>query len=136
MVNLLIGPKGSGKTQQLFDLANKAVKECDGNIIFIKRSHKESCNISHDIRVIFMKDHPVITSGDEYIGFISGMLAANHDIQVVFIDGLLKHANISSENLIGFLDKLNSLSTAVDFYISCSVERDVVSSLENCKVLN
>ncbi len=136
MVNLLIGPKGSGKTQQLFDLANESVKKCEGNVIFIKRSHKESCNISHDIRVIFMKDHPVVTNGDEYIGFISGMLAANHDIQVVFIDGLLKHANISPDSLVEFLNKLKSISTDVDFYISCSVEREVVASLEDCKILN
>ena len=29
MVNLLTGPKGSGKTQQMTELANKAAKESD-----------------------------------------------------------------------------------------------------------
>ena len=36
MVNLLTGQKGSGKTQQMIEAANKKVKECDGNVVFIK----------------------------------------------------------------------------------------------------
>ena len=39
MVNLLTGQKGSGKTQQMIEAANKKAKECDGNVIFIKNSH-------------------------------------------------------------------------------------------------
>ena len=38
MVNLLTGPKGSGKTQQMIELANKAAKESDGHVFFIKKS--------------------------------------------------------------------------------------------------
>ena len=36
MVNLLTGPKGSGKTQQMIELANETVKQCDGNVTFIQ----------------------------------------------------------------------------------------------------
>ena len=42
MVNLLTGPKGSGKTQQMIDLANEKVKTSSGNVVFIKRSHKDT----------------------------------------------------------------------------------------------
>lgn len=38
MVNLLTGPKGSGKTQQMIELANKAAKESDGHVFFIKKA--------------------------------------------------------------------------------------------------
>ena len=34
MVNLLTGPKGSGKTQKMMDLANEQVKACKGNLVF------------------------------------------------------------------------------------------------------
>ena len=40
MVNLLTGPKGSGKTQQMIERANEAVKTCEGNVFFIKKSHR------------------------------------------------------------------------------------------------
>ena len=42
MVNLLTGPKGSGKTQQMIELANETVKQCDGNVTFIKNSHNDT----------------------------------------------------------------------------------------------
>lgn len=38
MVNLLTGPKGSGKTQQMIERANEAVKTCEGNVFFIRRA--------------------------------------------------------------------------------------------------
>ena len=38
MVNLLTGPKGSGKTQQMIERANEAVKTCEGNVFFIKKN--------------------------------------------------------------------------------------------------
>lgn len=40
MVNLLTGPKGSGKTQQMIEQANKQAKECKGNVVFIKNTSR------------------------------------------------------------------------------------------------
>ena len=40
MVNLITGPKGSGKTQQIIALANEKVKSSNGNIVLIKKSHR------------------------------------------------------------------------------------------------
>ena len=52
MVNLLVGPKGSGKTQQMIDFANEKAKTLDGNVVFIKNSHNDTYNVSFDIRAI------------------------------------------------------------------------------------
>ena len=46
MVNLLTGPKGSGKTQQMIERANEAVKTCEGNVFFIKKSHRDTYSLS------------------------------------------------------------------------------------------
>ena len=56
MVNLLTGQKGSGKTQQMIEAANQKVKECDGNVIFIKNSHNDTYSLSFDFRAICMSD--------------------------------------------------------------------------------
>lgn len=140
MVNLLTGPKGSGKTQQMITRANEAVKTCDGHIFFIKKSHRDTYSLSFNIRAICMDDYGVISNIDEYLGFIYGMTSADHDIQAIFIDGILKHANITLENIPGFIEKLKKISAdyGIEFYISVSATNDQLSdvNMEGCQILN
>ena len=110
MVNLLTGQKGSGKTQQMIEAANKKAKECDGNVIFIKNSHNDTYSLSFDIRAVCMADYPSIRSISEYTGFIYGMLSANSDIQVIFIDGILKQKSVVVDSIPDFVDTLNDIS--------------------------
>ncbi len=128
MVNLLTGQKGSGKTQRMIEAANKKVKECDGNVIFIKNSHSDTYSLSFDIRVVCMADYPSIANIDDYTGFIYGMLSANSDIQVIFIDGILKQSNIEIDNIPRFVERLNNISKrhGVDFYVSLSADKEVL----------
>ena len=60
MVNLITGPRGSGKTQQMIDLANEKVKTSSGNVVFIKRSSKDTYSVDFNIRVIKMADYPYL----------------------------------------------------------------------------
>ena len=46
MVNLITGPKGTGKTQQMIELANEKVKTSNGNVVFIKKSHRKQADTS------------------------------------------------------------------------------------------
>ena len=140
MVNLLTGPQGSGKTQQMIDLANKAVKGCDGHVVFIKKSHRDTFSLSFDIRAICMADYEVITNIDEYIGFIYGIISGDSDIQAIFIDGLLKHANISLENIPTFLERLKKISKRfnIEFYVSVSaMDKELTAvDMDGCSILN
>ena len=117
MVNLITGPRGSGKTQQMIDLANEKVKTSNGNVVFIKKSHKDTYTVDFNIRVIRMADYPDVLTLEEFVGFLYGMAAGNHDIEAVFIDSVLKQANITLESLAAFLHKLNKISTEnnIDF---------------------
>ena len=136
MVNLLTGQKGSGKTQQMIELANQKVKECDGNVIFIKNSHNDTYSLSFDIRAVCMADYPSIRNVDDYTGFIYGMLSANSDIQVIFIDGILKQSDIAVENIARLVDRLSNISTkhGVDFYMSVSADKAALADVitERC----
>ena len=140
MVNLLTGPKGSGKTQQMIELANEAVKDCDGNVFFIKKSHRDTYSLSFSIRAICMDDYEVITTTDEYLGFIYGMTSADHDIRAIFIDGILKHADMTLEKLPSFIEKLKKISAncQIEFYISVSATNDKLKDIEmtDCRILN
>ena len=119
MVNLITGPRGSGKTQQMIDLANEKVKTSSGNVVFIKRSSKDTYSVDFNIRVIKMADYPDILTLEEFVGFLYGMAAGNHDIEAVFIDSILKQANITLESLPTFIEKLNKISedAKIDFYL-------------------
>ncbi len=140
MVYLLTGPKGSGKTQQMIELANQQAKACNGNVVFIKNSHRETRSVSFDIRVVCMDDYKAITNIDEYIGFLYGMYSSNHDVECVFIDGILKHANINLDSMPRFIHRLAKISNQcdIDFYVSISAKPEELQGVdaEECKFLN
>ena len=87
-----------------------------------------------------MDDFPAITNIDEYIGFLYGMYSSNHDIEYVFIDGILKHADISLDNIPAFIDRLKQVSKEceVEFYVSISASKEDLAdvNMEGCKYLN
>jgi len=140
MVNLLTGPKGSGKTQQMIELANKVVKDCDGHVFFIKKSHRDTYSLSFNIRAICMADYEMITNTDQYLGFIYGMMSADHDIEAIFIDGILKHADVSLDNIPGFLSRLNKIAkdSGIKFYVSVSATNEELTpmNLKDCEIVN
>ena len=136
MVNLLTGQKGSGKTQLMIELANKKAKECDGNVIFIKNSHNDTISLSFDVRAVCMADYPSIRNIDDYTGFLYGMISANSDIQVVFIDAILKQTNIELENIPRFIDRLDNISKRhnVEFFVSISANKEDLVNVNAEKV--
>ena len=140
MVYLVTGPRGSGKTQQMIDLANEKVKTSNGNVVFIKKSHKDTYTVDFNIRVIRMADYPDVLTLEEFVGFLYGMAAGNHDIEAVVIDSVLKQANITLESLAAFLHKLNKISTEnnIDFYLSISADKKDIPGIDSsdCTVVS
>jgi len=125
MVNLITGPKGSGKTQVMIDLANQRVKSANGNVVLIKKSNRDTYTCDFNVRVISMSEYKDIQTIEEFVGFIYGMLAGNHDIESIFIDGVLKQANISKDSLADFLKLVDKISkdNNIEFYLSIAAEK-------------
>ena len=126
MVKLLIGHKGSGKTGQMVQIANDSVEKSNGSIIFINKNHRLNYELAHDIRVICMEDYENITNIDEYIGFIYGIISSDHDIETIYIDSILKHADFSLGDIPEFLSRLRVISKnyGMDFVVSLSAEKE------------
>lgn len=124
MVKLIIGGTGSGKTKELIDQVNTAVKEEKGSVVCISRGNKLTFDISHDARLIDAADYP-IKDYESLLGFLCGIHAGNYDITHVFIDGLYKIAGIKEvAKAEAFLNDLDTFSTAhsVNFTVSLSEE--------------
>ena len=131
MLNLITGPKGSGKTQQLIDLANEVVKSSHGNVILIKKSQRDTSTADFNIRVTAMDEYKEIITLEEFIGFLYGMIAGDHDIETICIDGVLKQANINLDSLPDFLRRINkiSLDHNIEFYLTISAPNEELPDL-------
>ena len=80
MVQLIVGKKGKGKTKQLLDKVNAAIKSADGNIVYLDKSTKHMFELNNKIRLIDVSAYPLKNS-DEFIGFICGIISQDHDLQ-------------------------------------------------------
>ena len=86
-----------------------------------------------------MAVHPGILILGEFVGFLYDMAAGKYDIQAVFIDSILKQANITLESLPSFIQKLNKISSEnnIDFYLSVSADKNEIPDIDSleCTVL-
>ena len=126
MVKLLIGHKGTGKTKMMIEMANEQVEKSHGSIIFINKNSRLMYDLKYRIRVVCMEDFEHITNSDEYIGFIYGIISSDHDIETIYIDSILKHADFSLGDLPEFLTRLTNISKnyGMDFVVSLSAEKE------------
>lgn len=126
MVKLLVGHKGTGKTKQMIDLANEQVEHSNGSIIFINKNARLTYDLKYRIRVVCMEDFEHITNADEYIGFIYGIISSDHDIETIYLDSILKHADFSLGDIPAFLGRLSVISKnyGMDFVVSLSAEKE------------
>ncbi len=123
MIKIITGQTGEGKTKKMIDAANHKVSNHKGHVVYIDSSTTHRYALSHRIRLIEASTFPLYSQND-FFGFLCGILSSNHDIEVVFIDELLKITHASLDELIVFFDKLKKLSDeyAVEFIVgtSCS----------------
>ena len=129
MVKLIIGGTGSGKTKEIVDQVNAAVKEEKGSVVCISRGNKLTFDISHDARLIDATDYP-IKDFNSLLGFVCGIHAGNYDISRVFIDSLYKIAGVNdvqqAEDFLNDLEKFSEQHT-VNFTIAVSEDPNAVS---------
>ena len=98
MVQIISGAKGKGKTKYLLDMANTAVKESKGSIVYLDKSSKHMYELNNRIRLINVQEYPITTS-EGFIGFICGIIGQDHDLEQVYLDSFLKLACLEGENM-------------------------------------
>jgi len=116
----------------MIDMANESVETTDGSIVFINKNHRLMHDLNYRMRVVCMEDYEGVTNCDEYIGFIFGIISSNHDIDKIFIDSILKHADFNISDLPGFLGRLARISEAYgpDFVVSISADKEEIAGFD------
>ena len=120
MIGVIFGEKGTGKTKQLLDMANAAVLQAKGNVIFIDSDNSYMYALSTKVRFINASEYGVGTPKMLY-GFLCGLAASDFDLETIFIDDLLTIIHHSLDTLEGFFAELRTFSDKHSINIILSV---------------
>ena len=121
MVQLIVGNKGKGKTKQLLDKVNSEVKSITGNIVYLDKSTKHMYELNNKVRLIDVSQF-MVENASEFIGFVSGIISQDHDLQQMYFDSFLKISCLEGTDITDTIAKLEKVSkaTGVDFILSVS----------------
>ncbi|SHI30957.1 twitching motility protein PilT [Parasporobacterium paucivorans] len=124
MVQIIAGSKGKGKTKVLIEKANEVVKSAMGQVIYLDKNAKHMYELNPAIRLINVLEYP-IENKDDLLGFISGLISGNHDIDTIFVDSLLTLANIpQEENIAPLLGRIASVSNKFNIKFVLCISRN------------
>lgn len=123
MVYLILGKKGSGKTKKLIELVNNAVEKSNGNVVCIEKERLLTYDVNYRARLV-ETDHYKVSGYDAFYGFISGILAGDHDITDVLVDATLRIGGRDYEELASFLERVAELSKIAEQDITFTVSAD------------
>ncbi len=123
MVKLIIGNKGSGKTKRLIGLVNEAVERSNGNVVCVEKERLLTYAINYRARLV-ETDHYNVTGYDAFYGFLSGIVAGDHDITDVLVDATLKIGGRDMPALADFLKKVSELSKIAEQDFTFTISAD------------
>lgn len=93
----------------MISLANQEAENITGNVVYINSSKRRRYDLNYRIRLIEPFEFNISTA-QEFLGFIAGIISANHDIQLIFIDELCQLTRLSIDEMTDFITKLKLLS--------------------------
>ena len=136
MVQLIVGKKGKGKTKCLLDKLNTEVKNVLGSVAFLDKSTKHMYELNNKIRLIVVSEF-MIENSDEFIGFVSGIISQDHDLQQMYFDSFLKISCLEGKDISGTIDKLEKLGEKfnIDFVLSLSMDESELPESVKSKVV-
>ena len=136
MVSLIVGKKGKGKTKCLLDKVNTEVKTILGSIVYLDKSTKHMFELNNKVRLINVPDF-MITSPDEFVGFISGIISQDHDLQQMYLDSFLKISCLEGQDISATVEKLEKLGEKfeIEFILSVSMDEDELPAALHNKIV-
>ncbi len=120
MIGVIFGEKGTGKTKQILEMANKSVQTAKGTTIFIDDDTSYIYDLSTKARFINASDYGITTPKMLY-GFLCGLVASDFDLENVYIDGLLRIIGHEIASLEGLFDDLKVFAAKNNLNIVMSI---------------
>ncbi len=120
MIGVIFGEKGTGKTKQILELANKSVETAKGDTVFIDDDTSYIYDLSRKARFINASDYGITTPKMLY-GFLCGLAASDFDLETIYIDGLLSIVGHEIDSLEGLFDDMKTFSAKNNLNIILSI---------------
>ncbi len=120
MIGVIFGEKGTGKTKQILEMANKSVQTAKGNTAFIDDDTSYIYDLSTKARFINASEFGITTPKMLY-GFLCGLAASDFDLETIYVDGLLNIIGHELDTLEGFFEDLKQFSTKNNVNIILSI---------------
>lgn len=131
MVKVIMGLKGSGKTKQLIDSINSAIKNETGSMVCIEKGNALTFDVDYRVRLIDASEYD-IGNYTFLKGFISGLHAGNFDITHIFLDGLYKLSGSKDhEETAEFLAWCEAFGKTNSMEFTISISDDVANMPES-----
>ena len=126
MVRIIAGRKGKGKTKYLLAMTEEAIRNARGTVVYLDKNMKHSLELDRRIRLINVFEFPV-HSAEAFLGFLSGIISQDHDLEVMFLDSFLTLSNVETdeeiESLLRAIIRLGE-QTQTTFVVSLSRDKD------------
>ncbi len=124
-MEIIYGPKGTGKTKAIIDRANRALEDAKGHVVFITDNKKNTLDLKYQIRFLDVSGF-MIEGLAGLKGFIKGIVAANGDNEYIFIDGLARIAGAQLAELGGLYQAMEVLERDYDvkFVLTASAAKE------------
>lgn len=117
MIKFISGAKGTGKTKIIIDMANDNIETAKGDIVFLTDTDRYMYSLRYQVRVVNagqLKKGDAPVSEEALMGFIRGLLAGNHDIETLYIDGAHRILGKTVFEMKDFFEDLRSVATSTD----------------------
>ncbi len=124
-MKIIYGPKGTGKTKAIIESANLALDKAKGHVIFITDNNRYTRELKYTIRFLDVTGFDV-QGEDGFRGFIKGIVAANGDNEIIFIDGIARITGKELNELEGIFAAMEKLEKdyGVKFVLTCSAAKE------------
>lgn len=132
MIQIIYGPKGTGKTKIMLEKLDQACEVAKGDIVFITNKRFNTVKINFKVRCVYTEEFEVMQL-DAFSGFVKGLLAGNADIEYIFIDGLCKMTGYETQNVDAFIKTIEKLEKEYGFKAIMSVSMDEATIPESAK---
>jgi hypothetical protein len=123
MLKLIAGKKGSGKTKQLIDMVNDAVRTSNGKVVCIEKGRKLTYDVNHDARLLNTDDFDV-SGYDSFYGFLAGIIASDYDVRDIYVDSIANIVGDDPGRVGQLLAKIENIASKEDLNIIMTVSRD------------
>ena len=124
MIEIICGEKGKGKTKELLAKVNGSVAPATGSVVYLDKSQKHMYELNNKVRLINVMDYPV-TNCDEFLGFISGIVSQDHDLEEMYLDSFLTIASAETDaEIMKAIEKLDVISEKFKLRFILSISRN------------